>query len=180
MPVRRRRLGWWSPDPRGVLPVGGLIVPRSLRRSTRRYEIRVDSAFREVMVACATEPRPHGWITPELIDAYVGLHELGLAHSIETWSPQGELVGGLYGVSIGGLFAGESMFHRAVDASKVALVALVELLGPDPAGLLDVQWSTPHLASLGVIEIRRDEYLRRLGSALASPGAWGRPSATAE
>ena len=172
MPVRRRRLGWWSPDPRGILPEGHLIVSRSLRRSTRRYEIRIDTAFREVMEACATEPRPHGWITRDLVEAYVRLHELGLAHSVETWSSDERLVGGLYGVSIGGLFAGESMFHREVDASKVALVALVERLGHSAGGLLDVQWSTPHLRSLGVVDVPRDEYLRRLRVALGAPGAW--------
>lgn len=172
MPVgRRRRIGWWSPDPRGVLPVDGLVVSRSLRRSRRRYEVRVDTAFRETMLRCGDPRRPHGWITPEFVDAYTRLHELGLAHSVETWSPEGELVGGLYGVAFGGLFAGESMFHHAPDASKVALVALVELLTSDrkETPLLDVQWSTPHLASLGAIEVDRAAYLGRLAVAVDDP-----------
>jgi leucyl/phenylalanyl-tRNA--protein transferase len=172
MPVRRRTLGWWSPDPRGVLPLGGMQVSRSLRRSLRRYEVRVDTAFDEVVDACARLPRPHGWITRDVARAYQRLHRLGLAHSVESWSPDGRLVGGLYGVSIGGLFAGESMFHLELDASKVALVALVERLVDVPGALLDVQWSTPHLASLGVVEVGRDRYLALLDRALAGGGGW--------
>ena len=125
MPVRRRLLGWWSPDPRGVLPLDGLRVSRSLRRSTQRYEVRVDTAFEAVIEACAQLPRPHGWIDQHIVEAYTGLHRLGIAHSYESWL-EGELVGGLYGVRINGLFAGESMFHRATDASQVALCALVD------------------------------------------------------
>lgn len=162
---RHGPLGWWSPDPRGVIRPGGLRVSRSLRRSTARFEIRVDSAFEEVMRACADPHRPHGWIDSAFVTAYVGLHEWGWAHSVEAWQG-GELVGGLYGVALGGLFAGESMFHRATDASKAALVALVDILGDDPARLLDVQWVTPHLASLGAVEIPRGRYLRLLDDAL--------------
>lgn len=172
MPVGRTGpMGWWSPDPRGVLPLDGLRVTRSLRRSCRRYEVRVDTAFEAVIRQCADPTRPHGWITDEIIVAYLRLHDLGWAHSIETWTPEGELVGGLYGVAIGGLFAGESMFHRARDASKVALVHLVELLTADglPGRLLDVQWSTPHLATLGVVEVPRTTYLTRLAEALTLP-----------
>jgi len=172
MPVgRRRRVGWWSPNPRGVIPVEGLVVSRSLRRSLRRYEIRVDTAFDETMRRCGDPRRPHGWITPEFVAAYTRLHELGVAHSVETWSPDGDLVGGLYGVALGGLFAGESMFHSAPDASKVALVALVEILtaGRTDLPLLDVQWSTPHLASLGAIEVERAAYLQRLSVAVEDP-----------
>lgn len=172
MPVGRDGpIGWWSPDPRGVLPLDGLHLTRSLRRSCRRFEVRIDSAFDAVIRACAEPDRPHGWITPEVELAYLRLHDLGWAHSVEAWNPQGELVGGLYGVAIGGLFAGESMFHRERDASKVALVHLVELLGDDgdPARLLDVQWSTPHLARLGVVEIDRGTYLDRLRAALERP-----------
>jgi leucyl/phenylalanyl-tRNA--protein transferase len=171
MPVGRDGpLGWWSPDPRGVLPLDGLKVSRSLRRSCREYEIRVDTAFAEVMAACADPGRPGGWITPGFEAAYGELHAHGWAHSVETWS-DGELVGGLYGIASGGLFAGESMFHRRTDASKVALVALVGMLGADgdPRRLLDVQWRTPHLATLGVIEVPRDEYLERLAVALTAP-----------
>lgn len=170
MPVANQDVvAWWSPDPRGVVPLDGLRVSRSLRRSCRRYEVRVDTAFDQVVAACADPVRPHGWIDDRVRDAYVRLHHLGWAHSVETWSPEGELVGGLYGVAIGGLFAGESMFHRATDASKVALVHLVELLGAGGASLLDVQWLTPHLASLGAIEIPRAEYLQRLEVAVGLP-----------
>jgi len=161
---------WWSPVRRGVLPLDGLRVSRSLRQSTRRYEVRVDTAFRRVILACADPDRDARWINTAIIRGYTRLHELGWAHSVETWL-DGELVGGLYGVSIGGLFAGESMFSRATDASKVALVHLVELLRDEYADqrLLDTQWQTPHLASLGVVEVPREEYLRRLDAALVIP-----------
>ncbi len=165
----RATLGWWSPDPRGVIPLDGLHTSRSLRRSCRRYETTVDAAFGQVIDACADPDRPHGWITPEIRDAYILLHELGWAHSVEAWSADGHLVGGLYGVAIGGLFAGESMFHRATDASKVALVRLVSLLREGGASLLDVQWRTDHLASLGAVELPRADYLARLDDALRRP-----------
>jgi leucyl/phenylalanyl-tRNA--protein transferase len=160
-------MGWWSPDPRGVLPLDGLRVSRSLRRSVPRFEVRVDSAFDEVVAACADPGRAGRWITTEVAEAYGRLHRLGWAHSVESWR-EGRLAGGLYGVAVGGLFAGESMFHRETDASKVALVALVELLARDGDSrrLLDVQWRTEHLASLGVVELPRVEYLRRLRTAL--------------
>ncbi|HVN11281.1 MAG TPA: leucyl/phenylalanyl-tRNA--protein transferase [Kineosporiaceae bacterium] len=165
-----RPLGWWSPDPRGVLPLDALRVSRSLRRSLRRFEVRVDAAFDEVVVACADPARPGRWITREIAAAYAELHRLGWAHSVECWR-DGELLGGLYGVVIGGLFAGESMFHRETDASKVALVGLVEILRADgdPRRLLDVQWRTDHLAGLGVVEVSRREYLARLRVALGCP-----------
>lgn len=169
-----RTLGWWSPDPRGILPLEGLWVSRSLRKSCARYEVRIDTAFDEVIASCADPRRPHGWITADIRQAYRRLHELGWAHSVETWDPSrgddGELVGGLYGVCVGGLFAGESMFHRVTDASKVALVGLVEVLREGVDGrLLDVQWATEHLASLGAVEISRADYVRRLPAALALP-----------
>jgi leucyl/phenylalanyl-tRNA--protein transferase len=166
MPVDGRNLGWWSPDPRGILPLpDGLIVSRSLRKSCRRFEIRIDTAFEAVIDACADPSRQGRWITPEVRAAYVELHRLGWVHSVEAWSLEdGELAGGLYGVAIGGLFAGESMFHRRADASKVALVGLVSLLDPD--GLLDVQWRTAHLASLGVVDIPRENYLRSVSRAV--------------
>jgi leucyl/phenylalanyl-tRNA--protein transferase len=167
MPLRRRKVGWWSPDPRGVLPVDGLRVSRSLRKSCARFEVTVDRAFDDVVTACADPGRPHGWISRDIRDAYRRLHRLGWAHSVEVWDETG-LAGGLYGVAIGGLFAGESMFHRRTDASKVALVHLVRGLGDDPDTVLDVQWVTPHLASLGAIEVPRSEYLRRLPAALAA------------
>lgn len=161
-------IAWWSPPERGVLELDELIVHRSLRRSCRRFEARVDTAFAEVVDACADPSRTHGWIDSQMRTAYVGLHRAGFAHSVETWRGD-ELVGGLYGVTVGGLFAGESMFHRCRDASKVALVALVDGLRDGWPRLIDVQWSTPHLQSLGVSTIPRHEYLRRLPGLLASP-----------
>jgi leucyl/phenylalanyl-tRNA--protein transferase len=177
MPIggrRFRRLAWWSPDPRGVLEPDALRVSRSLRRSLRRYDVRVDTAFESVIDACADPRRSGAWITPEIRDAYVELHRRGRAHSLEAFDPgSGELVGGLYGLAVGGLFAGESMFHRATDASKVALVRLVELLrddGNDGAGrLVDVQWATAHLMTLGVTEIARATYLEKLAEAIELP-----------
>ena len=163
MPVGRH-LAWWSPDPRGVLP--RVHVSRSLARTRRRFEIRVDTAFTAVVDGCADRRRPHGWITPAIRRAYTRLHDLGWAHSIEAWR-EGILAGGVYGVQVGGLFAAESMFHRETDASKAALAALGERLGE--GALLDVQWLTPHLASLGAVEIPREEYLRRLAAALGAP-----------
>lgn len=161
---------WFCPVRRGVLPLEQLRVSRSLRRSCRDFEIRIDTAFADVVAGCADPRRPQGWIDEDVRSAYLLLHELGWAHSVETWR-DGELVGGLYGVAIGGLFAGESMFHRVRDASKAALVALVDVLVdgcPELAGdrLLDVQWLTPHLASLGAVEVTRTTYLRRLHRAL--------------
>jgi leucyl/phenylalanyl-tRNA--protein transferase len=172
MPLHRGGLmGWWSPDPRAVIPLDRLRVSRSLRRSCGGYEVRVDTSFTEVIDACADRRRPHGWISPAIRAAYVRLHELGWVHSVEAWSrDDGALAGGLYGVAIGGLFAGESMFHHRRDASKVALVGLVERLRDDePERLLDVQWHTDHLASLGAIEVPRQRYLDLLAAALALP-----------
>ncbi len=163
------KIAWWSPDPRGILPLDQLRVSRSLRQSCQRYEIRIDTAFESVVRACADPGRDGGWINQAILDAYCRLHEMGWAHSVETWDDRGELVGGLYGVGIRGLFAGESMFHRDRDASKVALVALVERLVEGGACVLDVQWSTPHLASLGVIEVARAVYLELLAAAVTRP-----------
>jgi leucyl/phenylalanyl-tRNA--protein transferase len=165
MPARRQ-LGWWSPDPRGILPLDGLHVSRTLRRSCRRFDVQANTAFTDVMVACGDPRRPHGWINRQFVAAYSHLHALGWAHSVEVYR-DAELVGGVYGVGIGRLFAGESMFHRATDASKVALVALVEILRARGCTLFDVQWTTPHLRSLGAIDIPRSEYLARLAEALA-------------
>ncbi|HWJ81747.1 MAG TPA: leucyl/phenylalanyl-tRNA--protein transferase [Nocardioides sp.] len=171
MPHGRRRIGWWCPRRRGVLHLDGLVVSRSLRRSVRSFEIRVDTAFADVVDGCADPRREGGWIDARIRQAYVGLHRLGWAHSVEAWR-DGRLAGGLYGVSVGGLFAGESMFHREPDASKVALVGLVELLRQDAdrgPRLVDAQWSTPHLASLGVVEEPRSAYLARLGDLVDAP-----------
>ncbi|MCZ7531440.1 MAG: leucyl/phenylalanyl-tRNA--protein transferase [Acidimicrobiia bacterium] len=166
-------LGWWSPDPRGVIPLDGLRVSRSLRRSTRRFTTSVDRAFDQVIRGCADPTaREGGWIDDSFIDAYSELHRLGWVHSVETWDRRGALVGGLYGVAIGGFFAGESMFHTATDASKVALVALVDHLRARGAVLLDVQWCTDHLTSLGAVEISRSVYLGRLRRALTLPDSF--------
>jgi leucyl/phenylalanyl-tRNA--protein transferase len=172
MPVARgRRVAWWSPDPRGIIPLDGLRTTRSLRRSCRRYEVRIDTAFVEVVEACASADRDGGWITTDVVHAYARLHELGWAHSVETWNDDGELVGGLYGVALGGFFAGESMFHNERDASKVALVELVTRLDLYGASLLDVQWTTPHLRSLGAVDVPRDKYLEMLGDAINEDAA---------
>lgn len=170
------RLGWWSPDPRGILPVDDLRVTRSLRASARRFTVTMDLDFDGVIRGCAERPGltdRERWITEEFIDAYSTLHAMGWAHSIEVWLDE-QLVGGLYGVEVGGLFAGESMFHRVRDASKVALLGLVMRLG-DCGGvrLLDVQWTTEHLASLGAIDIGREDYLELLELAVATPACLG-------
>ena len=158
-------IGWWSPDPRGIVPLDGLRVTKSMRQSARRFEIRVDTSFGRVIRACADPSREDGWITDEFIAAYEQLHSLGWAHSVEVFDREGELAGGLYGVRIGRMFAGESMFHHKRDASKVALMALVDLMRDSGMTLLDVQWCTEHLASLGAIAIPREDYLARLSDA---------------
>jgi leucyl/phenylalanyl-tRNA---protein transferase len=157
MSVDRRRLGWWSPMRRGVLDPGALLVTKSMRRSHRRYTTTIDTAFETVIQGCAKARATGNWISASFVDTYVALHHLGWTHSIEVWGPDGDLVGGLYGVHLDGLFAGESMFHVATDASKVALMCLVEHLQDRNIALLDTQWSTPHLATLGVREIGRAE-----------------------
>jgi leucyl/phenylalanyl-tRNA---protein transferase len=174
MPYGRRRVAWFSPDPRAVIPLDGLRVSRSLRRSCRRFDVRRDTSFAEVMVGCADPRRPGGWITPAFVRAYDRLHRLGWAHSFECYDDGGQLVGGLYGVRIERFFAGESMFHSARDASKVALVALVDWLRASGATLLDVQWPTPHLMSLGAVAVSREEYLESLADAVAT-GRVGAP-----
>lgn len=168
MPAAHRRIGWWSPDPRGIIPLDSLHVSHSLRRRLGRFTVTRDVAFEQVMTACGDPGRDHGWITPAFIDAYTRLHRLGWANSIEVWSGK-QLVGGVYGVRIAGLFAGESMFHTETDASKVALVHLVEWLRSSGATLFDVQWVTDHLRSLGAVDIPRAEYLTRLRAAVAAP-----------
>lgn len=167
-------MGWYSPLERAILPLDGLRVTRSLRKMRGRYEIRIDSDFPAVLEGCADPQREHGWIDGDVKATYRRLFERGIVHTVEAWTADGQLAGGLYGVSIGGLFAGESMFHRpdiGRDASKVALVGLVELLRASGAvgRLLDVQWATPHLESLGVIEVSRNEYLTRMRTALRLP-----------
>jgi leucyl/phenylalanyl-tRNA--protein transferase len=165
-------VAWWSPDPRGILPLDRLRVTRSMRQSARRYEVRIDTCFERVIRACAEMPRDDGWINEAFIAAYTKLHELGWAHSVEVFDRDGQLAGGLYGVRVGGLFAGESMFHCMRDASKVALMALVALMRRSGMPLLDVQWCTDHLASLGAIAVPREEYLAKLAAAV-EPTALG-------
>lgn len=178
MPLRRRTIGWWSPDPRGILPLDGLVVSRSLRRSCARYTTTRDQCFERVVRACGDARREHGWINDDIVRAYTRLHELGWAHSVETWLDD-QLVGGLYGIRIGRFFAGESMFSTANDASKVALIHLVGWLRDTGAELLDVQWQTPHLSTLGVIAVPRHDYLRLLAAALADRPAGSRRAAGA-
>lgn len=173
MPLPTGELAWWSPIERAVLPVDRLRISRSLRKSVRRFDITVDQDFERVIDACADPDRPQGWITEDIRDAYVELHKMGWAHSIEVWNRDVGLAGGLYGVSIGGLFAGESMFHEVSDASKVALVHLVVILSSKPGCLLDVQWETPHLERMGAKVVGRDEYLRRLPEALKVTSPFG-------
>ncbi len=159
---------WWSPDPRAIFEMDGLHVSRRLARTVRsgRFTATVDRAFAEVIRGCAHRPGDGVWITPDMIDAYTRLHELGHAHSVEVWH-DGELAGGIYGVTVGGLFAGESMFTRIRDASKVALVHLMERLRQRGFQLFDVQFLNDHTARLGAIEIPRREYLRRLRKAVS-------------
>ena len=168
-PLSDGSLYWWSPDPRAIIPLDGLHVSRSLRRTLRRGHLRhtVDRAFEEVVRACATRPGEGTWIIPEMITAYVELHRRGFAHSVEVWQGS-RLVGGVYGVAVGGTFSGESMFHRVDDASKVALVHLVAHLRAGGFTLFDVQLLTPHLATLGAVAVERDTFLRLLHSAPAA------------
>jgi len=169
---------WWSPEPRMVLPPAEIRITRSLRKRIRNsdYELRVDTAFRRVVAACAAPRDDHGgtWITPEIAAAYTALHRAGYAHSVETWI-DGALAGGLYGVSIGGMFFGESMFSKAPDASKIALAHLARQLTRWNFGLIDCQMSTPHLASLGAREMRRAQFMRHLTELVNYPtrlGGW--------
>ena len=162
------QIGWFSPNPRGVLPLDGFHLPSRLARVVRsaRFTVRIDAGFENVMRACATRRDDGTWINEEILESYVTLHRLGLAHSVETWQ-EDKLVGGLYGVHLGGAFFGESMFHHVTDASKVALVALVDRLNRKAFRLLDIQWVTPHLKQFGAINVPRRTYLKVLAEALA-------------
>ncbi len=167
MALEDGQIGWFSPDPRGVLPLDTFHVPARLARVVRggRFEIRVDTAFEAVMRACAERPGEGTWISETIVESYKALHRMGIAHSVEAWHGDG-LAGGLYGVHLGGAFFGESMFHRETDASKVALVALVDRLCRRGFAMLDTQWTTEHLEQFGAVEIPREEYLARLREAL--------------
>lgn len=161
-------LGWWSPDPRGIMPINGFHASRSLRAARPKFSISLNQDFEAVIRGCGAADRPHGWIDESFFDAYCELHSLGVAHAVEVRNESGDLVGGLYGVRIAGMFAGESMFHAVTNASKIALWATCELLALDGVTLFDVQWLTDHLASLGAIAIPRTEYLQRLAAAISS------------
>lgn len=158
---------WFSPDPRAIIPIGGLHVSHRLARTIRggRFNVTIDTAFERIILACAD--RPEGtWITERIVEGYLQLHELGWAHSIETWTADGKLAGGLYGIRVGGLFGAESMFHHATDASKVAMAAMMQWAEATGISLIDVQVLTPHTARMGAIEIPREEYLARLRTAV--------------
>ena len=163
---RHSQLGWWSPTERGVIPLDGLRVTKSMKQSARRFHCTINNSFGDVMHACATTHTQGNWIDDQFINAYTKLHHLGYAHSIEVWNEDNALVGGLYGVRINNFFAGESMFHLERDASKVALMFLVELMRLDGMSLLDTQWQTEHLASLGCLQVPRREYLVLLEAAI--------------
>ena len=168
MAVAPGTIQWFSPDPRGIIPLDTFHVPGRLARliRSRRFEVRIDTDFAAVMRGCAARRGPEGtWIDDEIFESYVALHREGFAHSVEAWQ-DGALAGGLYGVSLGGAFFGESMFHLAPDASKVALAALVDRLRSRGYRLLDTQWLTKHLSQFGAIEIPRRRYLRLLTAAI--------------
>jgi leucyl/phenylalanyl-tRNA---protein transferase len=172
MAVDHGEIRWYSPDPRGVIPLDSFHVPARLRRAIRqeKFQVAINRDFEGVMRACAETDRqdndPGTWINDEILESYIELHRLGIAHSVETWQDD-HLVGGLYGVALGGAFFGESMFHHATDASKVALAALVDRLRERGFTLLDIQWVTSHLEQFGAIEISRRKYLKLLADALA-------------
>lgn len=159
---RRRHLGWWSPCVRGVLEPSALRVTRSMRQSARKFTVTFDASFREVVTACSSARKKGNWITDDIIDAYCTLHEMGWAHSVEVRNAAGDLVGGLYGVRFDDTFAGESMFHRERDASKVALMHLVDWALANGITLIDAQWNTEHLSNLGFVDMPRERYLARL------------------
>jgi leucyl/phenylalanyl-tRNA--protein transferase len=161
-------IAWFSPDPRAIIPLEDFHVPHALRRVAKKnvFEIKIDNRFGEVIRACAK--RRDTWINAEIIESYERLHQLGHAHSVEAWK-NNKLAGGLYGVAVGGAFFGESMFHRVTDASKIALVGLVDHLRAKKFALLDTQWTTPHLQQFGAIEIPRQRYLKMLRRAVELP-----------
>ena len=171
MAVEPGEIRWYSPDPRGIIPLDGFTISKRLARTWRsgRFTIEVNRRFEDVIRACADADRdptdPGSWIDDEIIESYCALHHRGFAHSVEAWH-DGRLAGGLYGVALGGAFFGESMFHRATDASKIALVALVERLRSRGFRLLDTQWVTDHLLQFGAVEIPRRRYLQLLDAAL--------------
>jgi len=169
----KRQIGWWSPQQRGILPLNKINISKSLQKSMKKFHVSFDQAFDQVIDGCGDDKRPQGWINEEIKIAYKKLFELGYVHSVEVWNKNDELVGGLYGVEVQGLFAGESMFHKETDASKTAMVYLVKKL-KDAGGkrLFDVQWQTPHLKSMGVIKIPRKKYLSMLPEVMKTKPAF--------
>ena len=171
--ANKREIGWWSPQQRGILPLDKINISKSLQKSMKKFRVTFDQAFDQVIDGCGDDKRPQGWINKEIKIAYKKLFELGYVHSVEVWNKKDELVGGLYGVEVNGLFAGESMFHKETDASKTAMVYLVNKL--KEAGeerIFDVQWQTPHLKSMGVIKIPRSKYLSLLPEVMKTKPAF--------
>jgi leucyl/phenylalanyl-tRNA--protein transferase len=169
----KQQIGWWSPQQRGILPLNKINISKSLQKSMKKFQVSFDQAFDQVIDGCGDDKRPQGWINKEIKIAYKKLFELGYVHSVEVWNKKDELVGGLYGVEVKGLFAGESMFHKETDASKTAMVYLVNKL-KEAGGerLLDVQWQTPHLKSMGVIKIPRKKYISLLPEVMKTKPAF--------
>jgi leucyl/phenylalanyl-tRNA--protein transferase len=171
--ANKREIGWWSPQQRGILPLNKINISKSLQKSMKKFHVSFDQAFDQVIEGCGDDKRPQGWINKDIKIAYKKLFELGYVHSVEVWNKQDDLVGGLYGVEFQGLFAGESMFHKETDASKTAMVYLVNKL-KEAGGkrLFDVQWQTPHLKSMGVIKISRKKYLSMLPEVMKTKPAF--------
>ena len=167
-------IGWWSPAERAIFYPDQIRITRSLRKSLKRFKVTVDRAFERVVVACGNPEREQGWIDADVVSGFTRMHQLGHAHSIEVWNSKGELVGGLYGVEFGGVFAGESMFHLERDASKVALVHLAAIMSDDYERIIDTQWMTDHLESLGAVPISRAEYCDLIVGLLTTPSAFNK------
>ena len=169
----KQQIGWWSPQQRGILPLNKINISKSLQKSMNKFQVSFDQAFDQVIDGCGDDKRPQGWINKEIKIAYKKLFELGYVHSVEVWNKKDELVGGLYGVEVKGLFAGESMFHKETDASKTAMVYLVnKLKAAGGERILDVQWQTPHLKSMGVIKIPRKKYISLLPEVMKTKPAF--------
>ena len=179
MPMKIGRLdtgiGWWSPAERAIFYPDQIKISRSLRKSLKRFKVTVDKAFEQVVVACGNPEREQGWIDADVVRGFTRMHQLGHAHSIEVWNSKKELVGGLYGVEFGGVFAGESMFHTERDASKVALVHLASVINDEHRRIIDTQWMTDHLESLGAVPINRADYCDLIVGLLTTPPAFSKP-----
>jgi leucyl/phenylalanyl-tRNA--protein transferase len=165
-------IGWWSPQERAIFKPSDIVVSTSLSRVFKKFTITMDQDFAAVIQACGDPARPSGWINQEVIDSFCGLHQLGIAHSVEVWNLNGDLVGGLYGLDLGGIFAAESMFHHESNASKVALAYLGQQLNDGSGRIIDTQWQTPHLASMGATTMSRSQYCGQLPELLMLPPAF--------